>query len=145
MQTTEETDHTLMVSDRIKPPGRTLVISLDLIHQLLFYTVWGVLYRDPRLPHPAFLPQTLTLRISLASNSNFLHPKSQLSSLQKHSSTSCFYPNSHRECSRILIQNLSRFFHVLRHFLAHKDNFRYRNRILDKIAVISMVDLVLYV
>ena len=41
--------------------------------------------------------------------------------------------------------NFVTFFDVLRHFSAHTENFKYRNRDLDKIAVILVVDLVLYV
>ena len=36
------------------------------------------------------------------------------------------------------------FFHVLRHFKAHKGHFEYRNRNLDKIPVILVCDLALY-
>ena len=36
-------------------------------------------------------------------------------------------------------------FHVLRHFLAQKGNFKYQNRNLHKIAIILVVDLVFYV
>jgi len=49
------------------------------------------------------------------------------------------------ESSRILIQNSSRFFTFYVIFRHIEEKFEYRNRKLDKIAVMLVVDLVFYV